>query len=325
MICERITGKEIPLTALELLTVGRTLADELGLPLVVFVLGSAVDDAAGGLIAAGADIVCAAKDVSLDAFQPQLYAAVLAEACSALAPSLVLFSHGDVGRDVAPRLAARLRVPAVTDCTGVRADAVAQKFFFTKPVYGGQALAVWETEGPGPHVSTIRPRAAKPAASDASRQGRVMTIDAGAGQAGPEMGLVETIKEEVKGVKLEEAEVVVAGGGGIGGAEGFELLSRLAGLLGAAVGVSRVPCDEGWMPKSMEIGQTGRTISPKLYIAVGISGALQHMAGCSGSRCIVAINRDPDAQIFKEADFGIVGDYRKVVPALIDAYGAAEK
>lgn len=251
MICERMTGKEIPLSALELLTVGRAPADELGLPLAFFVLGSGVDDAAGGLIAAGADIVCSAKDVSLDEFQPQLYAAVLAQACGALAPSLVLFSHGDVGRDVAPRLAARLRAQAVTDCTGVRADAGAQKFFFTKPVYGGQALAVWEMEGSGPHVSTIRPRAAKPAASDASRQGRVVTIDAGAAAARPEMGLVETVKEEIKGVKLEEAEVVVAGGGGIGGAEGFELLSRLAGSSGrrsASAGclATRAGCRKAW-------------------------------------------------------------------------------
>ena len=325
LICDRFSEEKVPLSTLELLTVGRRLADKLGRPLAVFVLGSEADCVAKELIACGADVVYAARDVVTREFQPDLYRMVLAEACRALDPSLLLFSHGDVGRDVAPRLAAALRVMAVTDCIDVAVDIPAEKFFFTKPVYGGQAVAVWETEGAGPYISTIRPRAAHPPIPDPSRQGRVEIIDVNAEKVLPKIELIETVKEEVKGVKLEEAEVVVAGGGGIGSAEGFGLLSELAGIFGGAVGVSRVPCDEGWMPKSLEIGQTGRTISPKLYIAVGISGALQHMAGCSGAKYIVAINRDPDAQIFKEADFGIVGDYRKVVPALIDAYGSRGK
>jgi electron transfer flavoprotein alpha subunit len=130
--------------------------------------------------------------------------------------------------------------------------------------------------------------------------------------------LLETTKEEVKGMKLEEAKVVIAGGGGIGSSDGFTMLEELAKVLGGTIGVTRVPCDEGWKPLALEIGQTGHIVTPNLYFAIGISGAPQHMAGCSGSKCIVAINRDPDAHIFKEADFGVMGDYRAVLPALIE-------
>jgi electron transfer flavoprotein alpha subunit len=130
--------------------------------------------------------------------------------------------------------------------------------------------------------------------------------------------LVETVKEEAEGIKLEEAKVVVAGGGGIGGADGFDMLKELAALFKGALGVTRVPCDEGWMPISLEIGQTGHITSPDLYIAIGISGAPQHMAGCSNSRCIVAINKDPEANIYEVSDFGLVGDYRQALPPFID-------
>jgi electron transfer flavoprotein alpha subunit len=130
--------------------------------------------------------------------------------------------------------------------------------------------------------------------------------------------LVETVKRETKGIRLDDAKVVIAGGGGIGSRDGFKILEELAEVLGGTVGVTRVPCDEGWMPTRLEIGQTGHIVTPNVYIAVGISGASQHMAGCSGSKCIVSINRDPEATIFKESDFGIVGDYREVLPAFIE-------
>ncbi len=316
LICEKFSGENIPLTVMELLAAGRQLAQGSGEDVGVFVLGADIEAVAPQLAAYGADTVYGADDLPAGESDPQWSASVLAAACNEISPSVVLFSHTDMGRDVAPRLAARLSAPIATDC--IRwSKGPDRAFSFTKPVYGGHALAVWEMTGSGPCIATIRPRAALAATPVHPGQGRVVKLAVPVRETG--VTLVETVTEEVKGIKLDEAEVVVAGGGGVGGKEGFAFLAELAELLKGAVGVSRVPCDEGWMSKSLEIGQTGRTISPKLYIAVGISGALQHMAGCSGSKCIVAINRDSDAQIFKEADLGIVGDYRKVVPALIEA------
>jgi electron transfer flavoprotein alpha subunit len=164
----------------------------------------------------------------------------------------------------------------------------------------------------------MRPRSSEPAEPDSERQGEIISTSPPAEETSGKTKLIETVKEELKGIGLEEAKVIVAGGGGIGGKEGFELLQELAQLLRGAIGTSRVPCDEGWMPKKLEIGQTGHMVSPSLYIAIGISGAPQHLAGCSGAKCIVAINRDPDAHIFQEADFGIVGNYREALPPLID-------
>jgi electron transfer flavoprotein alpha subunit len=324
LICERFSEERVPLSALELLTVGRQLADELGQDLGVFVLGQDVERVSDQLIACGADILYAAKDVSTAELHPELYALLLAEACQELTPSIILFPHNDVGRDVAPRLASKIGATICTDCIGLTVDGSTEMLSFVKPVYGGQAVAVWASRFIEPCIATLRPRATQPAKPMESRRGRVVMLDISAERIVPGTELIETVKEDVKGVKLEEADVIVAGGGGIGGVEGFTLLTELAELLRGAVGVSRVPCDEGWMPKSLEVGQTGRTVNPKLYIAVGISGALQHMAGCSGSKCIIGINRDSDAHIFTEANFGIVGDYRQVLPALISAYRAAQ-
>jgi len=165
---------------------------------------------------------------------------------------------------------------------------------------------------------TIRPRSSDPAEPDPARQGEIISVSPAADDSSIKTKLIETVKEELKGINLEDAKFIVAGGGGIGGKEGFGLLQELAQVLRGAVGTSRVPCDEGWMPKKMEIGQTGHMVSPSIYIAIGISGAPQHLAGCSGSKCIVAINRDPEAHIFQQADFGIIVDYKEALPALID-------
>jgi len=164
----------------------------------------------------------------------------------------------------------------------------------------------------------MRPRSSTPAEPDETREGKIISIKIQVDDSKFKTELLETVEEDVKGIKLEEAKVIVAGGGGIGGREGFEMLEELAQLLGGAVGITRVPRDEGWMPSSQEIGQTGHIVSPDLYIAVGISGAPQHLAGCSGAKNIVAVNKDPQAHIFQEADFGVVGDFREVLPILIE-------
>jgi electron transfer flavoprotein alpha subunit len=213
--------------------------------------------------------------------------------------------------------AAWLGTAVIMDCTELAIDPDTKRMLQTKPVYGGKAMAVWVSK-PEPQIATLRPRSVMPAEPDTSKKGEITTLSVTIDDSMIKGRLLETVSEEVKGIKLEEAEVIIAGGGGSGGSDGFKLLEELAKVLGGTIGVTRIPCDEGWMPTSLEIGQTGHIVSPNLYVAVGISGAPQHMAGCSGSRCIVAINRDPEAHIFKVADFGVVGDYREVLPTLIE-------
>ncbi|MHB8090014.1 MAG: electron transfer flavoprotein subunit alpha/FixB family protein [Syntrophales bacterium] len=316
LICDSFTSNAIPLSLLELLTVGHRLADATGEKLGVFVLGDKIDTAAEKLFRYGVDTLYGANDVSTTEFHPELYTQVLAEVCRQVAPSIILFPHNDIGRDVAPRLAARLKATICMDCINFAIDPDRKNLVFSKPVYGGQAIAAWAAKGNCPVIVTVRARSIPPAEPWEDKQHNVVLLDI-ANQTPLKTKLIETVREELKGIKMEDAKIIIAGGGGIGSQEGFQLLTELAEVLQAAVGVSRAPCDEGWMTKSLEIGQTGHVVSPKIYIAIGISGALQHMAGCSGSKYIIAINKDPGAHIFSEADVGIVGDYRHILPPLI--------
>jgi electron transfer flavoprotein alpha subunit len=248
---------------------------------------------------------------------PERYVAIIAAVCGQTKPSIVLLGQTDIGRDIAPRLAAKLKTSVCLDCVDLKVDQKTGSLIQTKPVYGGNALAVWASTNHQPHVVTMRPRAAKPAEPDFSRKAEIVPVSMDIEDSKFKSQLLETVKEESKGKRLEEAKIIVAGGGGIGGKNGFRLIQDLAQVLDAAVGITRVPADENWMPKSLEIGQTGHIVGPDLYVAVGISGAPQHLAGCSGSKILIAINKDPQARIFEEADFGIVGDYREVLPAFI--------
>ena len=178
-----------------------------------------------------------------------------------------------MGREIAPRLAARIDASVCLDYVKIEVDPESGTLLQTKPVYGGNALAVWTSSGQHPQIVTLRPRSTEAAKPDSSRRGEILSVEAEIDDFRFRGKLLETVKEEVKGIKLDEAKVIVAGGGGIGGEEGFHWLGELAGLLQGAVGISRVPCDEGWMPKSLEIGQTGLVVSPDLYIAVGRSAA----------------------------------------------------
>jgi len=187
----------------------------------------------------------------------------------------------------------------------------------TKPVYGGNARAIYITDTM-PQMATLRVKAGEPLARDDSRKGEVVSIDAGLDESAVRTKVVDTVLEEIEGIKLEDANIIVSGGRGMGGPEGFKDLEELARVLKAAVGASRPPCDNGWVPDTMQVGLTGKIVSPDLYIAVAISGSSQHIAGCGGSKTIVAINRDPEANIFKEAAYGVVGDWKKVIPAFME-------
>lgn len=317
LICGELKEGKIAATTKEILNLGRKLSDELDQTLSLFLIGHQIQEEANKAISLGADNVYLADGDSFSESLPESYMTIIMSVCGQLNPSIILIGHTDMGRDLAPRIAARLGSSVCMDCVELSIDPATKSLLALKPVYGGNAMALWAFEGFKPHVITIRPRAASPAESDPSRKGEIIPVVCEATDS-IKSKLLQTVKEEVKGIRLEEAKVVVAGGGGIGGQEGFQLIKKLAQTLGGAVGISRVPRDEGWMPSSLEIGQTGHMVSPNLYIAVGISGAPQHLAGCSGSKCVVAINKDPEAHIFKEADFGIVGDYREALPVLID-------
>jgi len=316
-ICGETRGGEVAPVTRELITAGRKLADQSGQPLAALLVGHSPEQAAASLIAHGVDRVFTLDGPPLGEGVPDQHTALLTAACRQLNPSVLLFSHMDTGRDVAPALAMRLDGTVTMDCTDVSLDTETGSLLQSKPVYGGNAVAVWASDASRPRVATVRPRSFSPAQPDPSRSGEVIKLAVSAEAAAIRPVLLETVKDQVRGMKLEDATVVVAGGGGVGSAEGFALLEELAAALNGAMGVSRVPCDEGWVPLSLEIGQTGHYVSPDLYLAIGISGAPQHMVGCAGSKILVAVNRDPDANIFREADFGVVGDFREVLPSLI--------
>jgi electron transfer flavoprotein alpha subunit len=237
---------------------------------------------------------------------------------------VLLMARTPFGRDLAPRLAARLGVPLAQDCLEVRIDASTKQLLATRPVYGGNAMAtVLCTQNP--QFATVRPKVYQPLPAQDLPQGEVIAVQAGLDPAVGKTRVIDTVKEEVEGVKLEEARIVVAGGRGLGGPEGFRPLQELASVLGAGIGASRAAVDSGWVPYSWQIGLTGKTITPDVYITVGISGASQHIAGCSGAKCIVAINKDRDANIFRYARYGIVGDWQKVLGAVIEAAQAMNR
>jgi electron transfer flavoprotein alpha subunit len=202
------------------------------------------------------------------------------------------------------------------DCLALRIDPATRLMVSTRPVFGGNAQATVVSKTARPQMATIRAKTVPPAERNDSRQGQTIPVEAKIDPSALKVKVIDRVKEEVEGIRLEDAEVVVSGGRGIGGTENFEMLRELARVLGGAVGATRPACDEGWVPARLQVGQSGKVVSPKLYIAVALSGAMAHIAGCSGSQVIVAINKDRDANIFSVARFGIVGDYREVLPAL---------
>lgn len=325
LICGELKEKKITSVSKELITTGKRLSSVLNQPLDLLLIGRNLQNIAEKVANLGVDRVLTVQGPEYSDLHPERLVAILSNACERINPMVILFGQTDVGRDVAPRLAAKLGASVCLDCVDLAFDEASKTLLQTKPVYGGNALAQWASTNHRPHIVTMRPRSEKPAEPDPSNKGKIEPIPVEIDEAQMRSQLMETIHQENKGIKLEEAKVIVSGGGGIGGREGFDLVQELANVLGAAVGITRVPSDENWMPKSLEIGQTGHMVSPSLYIAVGISGAPQHLAGCSSSKLIVAINKDPQAPIFDMADFGIVGDYREVLPALIEKLKAQKE
>ena len=312
------SGGELASTTLELLAAGQKVASGLGEELSLALLGDTLDAAAQQAISHGAQKVYAVNHPLLAEYQIDLHLAALEALCKETSPRVVLIARTDEGRELGPRLAFRLGVGMAQDCLEVSVDAAEKRLLANRPVYGGNAIAVVSCDQT-PQIAAIRPKAYEPAEADSSRQGEVVSFPVELDASQARTRVVDTVIEEAEGVKLEDARVVISGGRGLGGPEPFVHLEELEKVMGGAVGASRAAVDSGWVPSNYQVGLTGKTITPDLYITVAISGASQHMAGCSGAKVIVAINKDAEANIFKEARYGVVGDWESVLPALTAA------
>ena len=313
VVGEAADGALVPIAA-EMLGAARRLAGDGGAGCAL--LGSGVEGVAKEAIAFGADEVLVVDDPAPAEYNSDAYIQAIVAVVSQAAPSIVLFGQTNLGRDLAPRLAFRLNTGVVMDTVELAMEG--GRLVATRPAYGGNARAVNVVRS-DPQIATVRAKSQDPLERDDSRQGTItkvpVTIDASAIR----VKVTERKPLTAEGIRLEDADTVVSGGRGLGGPENFDVIEELAQALGGAVGASRAVCDLGWRPVSEQVGLTGKVVSPTLYVAVAISGASQHMAGCSGARNIVAINKDADANIFKAARFGIVEDFSKVLKPLIEA------
>jgi electron transfer flavoprotein alpha subunit len=315
LICGEIAeGKLTPITT-EILGCGRKLANELKEELICVLIGNQLGDLPQKAIVYGADKVYVVDDPLFKDYQTDSYVIAMAKLAQTLTPRALLFGQTSLGRDLAPRLAFKLGVALSTDCLEININQTSKMLELTKPVFGGNARAIF-TSDTAPQMATVRQKAMSPLQPDESRKGEIISFKVEIDPSQIRTKLIETVKEQVAGIKLEDASVIVTGGRGIGSADGFKQLEELAKALKGAVGATRPPCDNKWMPDTAQVGLTGKIVAPELYIAVAVSGASQHLAGCSGSKNIVAINKDPEANIFKEARFGVVGDWKVIVPAL---------
>ncbi|MCY4653053.1 MAG: electron transfer flavoprotein subunit alpha/FixB family protein [Dehalococcoidia bacterium] len=302
----------------ELLSLARSLADETGGEVSVSLQGASVGSEADEAIAMGADTAYKVESPLLSEPQIDAHLSALEQVARQIEPSIILVGRTPLGRDVGPRLAFRLGAAVAQDCVEVSVNSDTGKVKATRPVYGGNAMASVSFTGDGAQVVIVRPKTIEPNEPDSARAGSVEEFSAELDESVIRARLVETVSQETEGVRLEDAGIVVSGGRGLGGPEPFEQLQTLSDLLGGARGASRAACDAGWIDHSHQVGLTGKTITPDLYITIGISGASQHMAGCSASKNIVAINRDEDANIFKSATYGVVGDWNKVLPSFME-------
>lgn len=300
---------------LELLGAARRLADATRGRVKAAVLEAGPTPLAAWLFVYGADQVFRAEHSLLKEYQGDVYVAALTQIAEQAAPQVILVADDSCGKEVAPRLAHRLNAGVLSEVLAMEADGAA--VLFRRQMYGGRTIGTLAALR-FPVVATVKPRTMAPALEQAGRTGEEIPVSLTLNPGLVRTRLVQKVAEEVRGVKLENARVVVSGGRGLKGPEPFKRLEELAQILKGAVGASRAATDAGWVPASWQVGQTGKTVSPDLYIAVGISGATQHLAGMTGSKTIVAINTDPDAPIFKVAHLGIVGDYKAVLPKFIE-------
>jgi caffeyl-CoA reductase-Etf complex subunit CarE len=304
----------------ELLGAGRKLADDLGQHLVAVLLGSGMRAAADELVAFGADKVYYVDSPAFEKFADEPYAQALTDLAKEHKPSIILAGATAIGRSFIPRVAANLQSGMTADCTALDIDPEKKILLGTRPAYGGNIMATIICAEKRPQMATVRHKVMKPLAKDESRTGEVIEKSIPENELTIRAKVVDIVKEMEDTCNIAEADIIVTGGRGIGSKENFTLVHDLAAAIGGAVGASRAVVDSGWVPYSHQVGQTGKTVCPKVYFALGVSGAIQHLAGMQSSDVIIAVNSNPDAEIFKVATYGIVGDLNEVVPEMIKQF-----
>jgi len=300
----------------ELLGQGRKLADKLGEPLCAMLLGNQATESARELICYGADKVYLAESKQFDVPMEGVFTEVIAGLIKEHKPNIVLFGATSFGRSLAPRVASRLETGLTADCTGLDIDPATRDLLQTRPAFGGNLMATIICPNHRPQMASVRPKVFKPIQRDELRMGRIFKYNYYEHSLAQRAQLLALVKETGKTAGIEQADIIVAGGLGLGNAENFRMVETLAQSMGGALGASRGVVEAGWVSSANQVGQTGKTVCPKLYIACGISGAIQHLVGMQSSDIIVAINKDPNAAIFHAADYCIVADALDVVPAL---------
>ena len=315
IFAEQKDGKVQSITY-ELLGEGRKLADQLGMRLVAALLGHNMREKSGELIQRGADLVYVVDRPELAYFQDEPYAAVLIDLIRKYKPCIMLCGATTIGRSLVSRVAVTVKAGLTADCTGLAIDPETKHLLQTRPAFGGNIMATIITPNHRPQMATVRHKVMKEGGVDPNRSGRTVIEQIAEELLKSRTRRVKFTPEVETTMNIAEANIIVSGGRGLQAPENFSIVRELAGVLGAGVGSSRAAVDAGWIPYSHQVGQTGKTVCPKIYFACGISGQIQHLAGMSSSDIIVAINKDPEAPIFKYATYGIVGDLFKVLPAL---------
>lgn len=316
IVAEQREG-ELRKVSFELVSEARRLADAMGQPVAAILLGSNIKEKAAELGKYGADKVIVADDDRLATYTTDAYVSVIAQLAQAQEPAIILLGASVQGKDLSGRLAARLGVGVAQDCVAFSIED--GNLVAKRPIYAGKAYATVTYTDSVPQIATARPNVFELNEPDESRSVEVIDAEFSLDDSQLKTKVAEVIEEAGGKVDLTEAERIVSGGRGMKGPEEFAILEELADLIAATVGASRSVVDAGWRPHADQVGQTGKVVSPNLYIACGISGAIQHLAGMSTSKTIVAINKDPEAPIFQKADYGVVGDLFEVVPALTEA------
>jgi electron transfer flavoprotein alpha subunit len=306
--------------AFELLGEGRKLADQLGTELACVLIGEGMQQKAEELFWRGADKVYLVEDPRLKNYQDEPYTNIIVELIKEFKPEVVLYGATSIGRSLASRIAVKVYTGLTADCTKLDIDKEKHLLLQTRPAFGGNIMATILCTNYRPQMATVRHKVMKELTLDKSRKGQVIKKAYPDSVYASRTKLVDIVEEISETVNLAEANIIVSGGRGLGKAEGFKMIEELAKVLGGAVGASRSAVDSEWIPYSHQVGQTGKTVCPKVYFACGISGQIQHLAGMSSSDVIVAINKDPNAPIFSVATYGIVGDVYEVVPALTQKF-----
>ena len=307
---------ELQKVSLELLGKGRRVADKLGVKLTALLLGDNVEGLANTLAEHGADEVLVAEDKNLQHYTTDAYTKVICDLVNERKPGILFVGATFIGRDLGPRIAARLSTGLTADCTSIDVEVENGALLATRPAFGGNLMATIACPEHRPQMATVRPGVFEKVTTDPSKA-KIEKVEVKLSDADVRTKVVETVKTAKDIIDISEAKVIVSGGRGVGSKENFALLKELADVLGGVVAGSRAAVEKGWIENAYQVGQTGKTVKPSIYIACGISGAIQHVAGMQDSDMIIAINKDETAPIFQVADYGIVGDLNKVLPELI--------